>query len=67
MNEIHSKFEGMVAAGMTQIVAKLVLLLITHRREEGDRDGELVVAESFEAGDRQREVALKGNASAKPR
>ena len=57
MDEVDPELERMVAHNVAQIVAELVFILIAQVGEEGDGSGELIVAESFEAGDGQRRHA----------
>ena len=44
----------MTSRNVAQVVAHLVFVLIAQVGEKSDGSGELVVAESFESGDRQR-------------
>jgi hypothetical protein len=60
VNKVDSKLESVAARNVAQVVAQLVLLLIAQVGKKSDGSGELVVAESFEAGDGQRRQ-LKGN------
>src|SRR5713101_2932554 len=68
MDEVHAEFERMITGSPAQVVAHLVFVLIAQRRKQSDWGGELVVAESFEAGDgqgsrtegkRQREAEIR--------
>src|ERR1700674_5604823 len=54
MDEVHAELERMITGSPAQVVAHLVFVLIAQRRKQSDRGGELVVAESFKAGDGQR-------------
>src|SRR5258708_5128923 len=57
MNKVNAEFEAVVARGVTYVVAELIFFLIAQGREQSDGRGELIVAESFEAGNRQRGCA----------
>ena len=57
VNEVDSELERMVAHNVAQVVAKLVFVLIAQVGEKSDRSGELIVAESLEAGDGERRHA----------
>ena len=50
MNEIDAEAQGMSAAGMREVVAELIFLLVARDGKRGDRGGELVVAKGFAAG-----------------
>src|SRR5260370_20192417 len=54
MNKVDAEFESVVAGGVTYVVTELIFLLIAQRRKQSDGRGELIVPESFEAGNRQR-------------
>src|SRR5208282_2399789 len=65
MNKVDSELKRVTARDVAQVVARLVLVLIPQVGEKSDGGGELVVAESFEAGDGQRrhtERKLQGEA-----
>src|SRR5258708_7739812 len=54
MNEVHAELERMITRSTAQVVTHLVFVLIAQGRKQSDWSSELVVAESFEAGDGQR-------------
>src|SRR5580700_3833080 len=54
VDEVQSKLERMASRGVAQVVADLVFALIAQVGEKSDGSGELVVAKSFEAGNRER-------------
>jgi hypothetical protein len=54
MNEVDVRTSARGAGGVTQVVAKLIFVLIAQVGEKSDGRGELVIAESLEAGNRQR-------------
>ena len=49
MNEVDSESRGVIAGRVAHVIAQLILFLIAQVREQSDRRGELVVAESFES------------------
>src|SRR2546429_9116553 len=53
MDEVHAELERMITSSPAQVVAHLVFVLIVQCRKQSDWGSELVVAEGFEAGDRQ--------------
>ena len=68
MNKVDAEFRGVARAGMADVVAELILLLITLDWEGGDAGDELIVAESLESagcnrgcreGKRQRKTEIR--------
>src|SRR5258706_4620590 len=51
VNEIDAELESVIAGGVADVVAELILLLIAQGWKESNRCGELIVAEGLEAGD----------------
>ena len=49
VNKVDTKFDCMSAARIRNVVAELILLLVALRRKEGNRRGELVIAESLKS------------------
>jgi hypothetical protein len=54
VNKVDSELESVTSRNMAQVVTHLVFVLIAQVGEKSDGSGELVVAESFESGNRQR-------------
>ncbi len=50
VDEIDAEARGVLADGVSNVVAELVFLLVAQNWERGDGGDELIVTESFEAG-----------------
>src|SRR5260370_13792142 len=50
VDEINAEAQGMTSAGMRQVVAELIFLLVALNGESGNGGGELIVAKRFAAG-----------------
>ena len=49
VNEIHAEVRGVMAGGVSDVVAELILFLVAQDRERGDGRDELIVTERFKA------------------
>ena len=54
MNEVDAETKRVAAENVAQVVACLVLILISQIGEKRDGCGELVIAKRFEPGDGER-------------
>src|SRR5260370_36675720 len=54
VNEIDAEADGVGTGGAGNVVAELIFLLVALDGKGGDGGGELIVAESFEAGSSQK-------------
>jgi hypothetical protein len=68
VDEIDAESDGVVADGVSQVITRLVLILIAQIGKERDGSSELVVAKGLESGDSERGRAEgKGQGEAKVR
>ena len=52
VDEIDAESRGVAAGGVRDVVAELIFFLVAQHGKRGDGRDELIVAESFEAGNR---------------